>query len=198
MNDTALSSGELGPVLRSHRIRRGMTLADLSARTGFPLSTLSKAENSKMSLTYDKLERICDGLGIGINALFVQEAAAAAPMLITGRRSVSRRGEGRAVDTGKYLDLYPATDLLTKGMIPVIVDIRARSLEEFGEFHKHSGEEYVYVLEGIVDFHSEIYAPLRLEAGDSLYFDSDVGHAWLAVSEGPCRTLSICLPRARF
>jgi quercetin dioxygenase-like cupin family protein len=75
----------------------------------------------------------------------------------------------------------------------VIVDIKSRSIENFNDFHHHPGEEYVYILEGTVDFHTEVYAPARLSAGDSIYFDSEIGHAWIAVDPGPCRMLSVCL-----
>jgi hypothetical protein len=48
------------------------------------------------------------------------------------------------------------------------------------------------VLEGVVELHTDVYAPTRLSAGESIYYDSGMGHAFLAVSPGPCRILSIC------
>jgi uncharacterized cupin superfamily protein len=48
------------------------------------------------------------------------------------------------------------------------------------------------VLEGEVDLYTSLYAPVRLKTGDSIYFDSAMGHAYIAASEGPCRVLSIC------
>ena len=71
-------------------------------------------------------------------------------------------------------------------------EIRARSLSEFGEMIRHSGEEYAFVLEGTVELHTELYAPVSLEVGDSIYFDSGMGHVYLAVGNGPCRVLAIC------
>ncbi|HEY8948603.1 MAG TPA: cupin domain-containing protein, partial [Rhizomicrobium sp.] len=62
----------------------------------------------------------------------------------------------------------------------------------FGEMIRHSGEEYAFVLEGTVEFHSELYAPLTLRKGDSLYFDSGMAHAYLKADSGSCRVLSIC------
>jgi uncharacterized cupin superfamily protein len=57
---------------------------------------------------------------------------------------------------------------------------------------RHPGEEFVYVLEGILELHTEMYTPARLEAGDSVYFDSGMRHAYIAVGDAPCRILSIC------
>jgi mannose-6-phosphate isomerase-like protein (cupin superfamily) len=110
----------------------------------------------------------------------------------SGRRSINRRGTGYAIKTPSYSHLYPAADLLNKRSVPVIAEIHARSLDEFGELIRHPGEEFAYVLEGVIDMYTELYAPVRLEAGDSIYFDSGMGHAYIAVSDGVCRILSVC------
>ena len=41
------------------------------------------------------------------------------------------------------------------------------------------------MIEGEVEFHTELYAPLTLHAGDSIYFDSEMGHAYLKASDAP-------------
>jgi len=181
-----------GGALRALRTARGWTLAEVSQRTGLPVSTLSKIENDRMSLSYDKLTRLCAGLEIDIAELFAADSLAMAPARVTGRRSITRAGEGRVIDTDDYLHRYPAADLLNKRFVPIIAEIHARSLKAFGELIRHPGEEYAYVLEGAVDLHTELYAPARLETGDSIYFDSGMGHAYIAVSPGRCRVLSIC------
>lgn len=180
-----------GLILKSLRLDRGWTLAEAGQRTGLPISTLSKVENGKMSLSYDKLMRICEAFEIDVSRLFASEEPPA-EVAHGGRRSVTRSGDGSFIETANYGHLYPASDLLNKHFIPVIADLRARTLEEFGEFIRHPGEEYAYVLEGEVELHTELYAPVRLRVGDSIYFDSGMGHAYLAAGEGPCRVLSIC------
>jgi transcriptional regulator with XRE-family HTH domain len=180
-----------GSVLKGLRVEKGLTLADVSRLTGLPVSTVSKIENDKISLTYDKLARISQGLKIDIGRLFgTHGVSPAAPAM--GRRSIAKAGEGKFIETRNYDHLYPATDLLHKRFIPIIVEIRARSLEEFGDMVRHPGEEYAYVLEGVVELHTDLYAPVRLQAGDSIYFDSGMAHAYLAPEGAPCRVLSIC------
>jgi transcriptional regulator with XRE-family HTH domain len=181
-----------GAALKTLRTQRGWTLSEVSRRTGLPVSTLSKVENDKMSLTYDKLTRISEGFGVDIARLFGGGADSEETRDITGRRSISRAGEGKAIETKSYGHLYPAADLLNKRFIPLIAEIRARSLEQFGELIRHSGEEFALVLEGEVELHTDLYAPVRLKVGDSIYFDSRMGHAYLAVGPEPCRVLSIC------
>jgi transcriptional regulator with XRE-family HTH domain len=179
-------------VLKSLRLANGWTLSEVSRRTGLPVSTLSKVENDKMSLSYDKLARISRGLEIDIGVLFSSEGAAAPLSLVTGRRSITRAGEGRVIETEPYEHIYPATDLLNKRFVPIVAEIRARSVSEFSELIRHAGEEYTFVLEGTVELHTDLYAPVTLEVGDSIYFDSGMGHVYLAAGTGPCRVLSIC------
>lgn len=186
-----------GAAVRALREQRGWTLADVSERTGLSVSTLSKVENDKMSLTYDKLSRISKGLAIDIGQLFAagsahHGAASSSMRGFSGRRSVSRTGEGSVIDTPNYGHVYPATELLNKQMVPIFGQPKARTLEEFGELLRHSGEEFSVVLEGAVLFHTELYAPVLLQAGDSVYFDSSMGHAYLRVGDGPCRVLTVC------
>jgi transcriptional regulator with XRE-family HTH domain len=179
-----------GLVLRALRKRQHLTLADVSERTGLPISTLSKIENNKMSLSYDKLARLSAGLEVDMAQLF--EQGEAAQTNVHGRRSITRSGGGLAVETENYSHLYPGEDLLNKRLVPIIAEVRARSLAEFGELVRHVGEEFVYVLEGTVELHTDLYAPARLEAGDSVYFDSGMGHAYVAVGLKHCRVLSVC------
>jgi mannose-6-phosphate isomerase-like protein (cupin superfamily) len=105
---------------------------------------------------------------------------------------VTLAGQGQVIETENYGHIYPAADFLNKHFVPVIAELHSRTLVEFGEMIHHPGEEYSYILEGTVEFHSELYAPLTLRKGDSIYFDSGMGHAYLAGETGPCRVLSIC------
>ena len=180
-----------GSALKALRNQRGWTLAEVSKRTGLPVSTLSKIENERISLNYDKLALLSASLGVDISELF-SPTLGAVHGTVLGRRSYTPVGQGQVIETRNYGHIYPAADFLNKRFIPIIAELRARTLEEFGELIRHPGEEYAYVLEGTVLFHTELYAPLTLRKDDSIYFDSGMGHAYLAADPGPCRVLSIC------
>ena len=70
--------------------------------------------------------------------------------------------------------------------------LRAKSLEQFGELVRHSGEEYTYVLEGRVVLHTEFYDPKVMEVGESVYIDSNMGHAYLA-GDGCDEAVVLCV-----
>ena len=77
-------------------------------------------------------------------------------------------------------------------MIPIIITVRARSVDELGGLVRHAGEEYLYVLTGTMELHSDLYAPLPLEPGDSVYFDSGMAHAYVWTGKEPCTVLAVC------
>lgn len=183
-----------GAALKSVRTQRGWTLAQVSERTGVPTSTLSKVENGKTELTMDRLLRITVALEVNIADLFRSPAAPATGLAPRSRRSVSRASE-QAIVASAYGDYsYLAQDLLDKQVTPIIAEIRARTLAEFGNYHRHVGEEFIHVLEGELALHTDTYAPLHLAKGDSIYFDATMAHAYLSAGEGSCRLLLICAP----
>lgn len=189
------STAHPGAMLKAIRAERRWTLAQVSERTGLPISTLSKIENDRISLSFDKLVRISEGLGIDISRLFGAKSESAYEIVSTGRRSITRSGDGSAIETNTYSHLYPAVDLLNKLIVPIIAELKARSRAEFGPLIRHGGEEYAMVLDGVVEFHTDLYAPVLLHKGDSIYFDSSMAHGYIAASEEPCRVLSVCSAR---
>ncbi|WP_407353622.1 helix-turn-helix domain-containing protein [Luteimonas sp. R10] len=169
----------IGHLLRALRTRNGWTLKEMSQRCGIPLSTLSKVEHDRLSLTYDKLLQISQRLNIRMSELFAEPDAANEPP-VTARRSIARVDDAIRVTTDNYDYFYLCPELRRKRMIPVLTRVRAKSLREFGDLVHHSGEEYIHVLAGRVEVHTEFYDPIVLEAGEGVYIDSNMGHAYLA------------------
>jgi transcriptional regulator with XRE-family HTH domain len=182
----------IGSLLRSLRARNGWTLKQMSERSGIPLSTLSKVEHDRLTLTYDKLQLLSQRLNISMSELFAEPNDTPEPA-VTARRSIGRMDSAVRVNTPNYDYYYLCPELRRKRMIPVLARVRAKSLKEFGELIRHPGEEYTHVLEGRVALHTEFYDPIVLEVGESVYIDSNMGHAYIA-GEG-CEeavVLSVC------
>lgn len=169
----------IGGLLRALRARNDWTLKEMSQRCGIPLSTLSKVENDRLTLTYDKLLQISQRLNIRMSELFAEDDSAPEPP-VTARRSIGRIEDSVRVTTPNYDYFYLCPELRRKRMIPVVTRVRAKTIEEFGELVHHSGEEFIHVLEGRAEVHTEFYDPIILEAGQSVYIDSNMGHAYIA------------------
>lgn len=186
------AKSSLGECLKQLRTDRGWTLSQVSQLSGLAVSTLSKVENNQMSLTYDKLLQLAQGLSVDIAELFGTRKPAAAPSRPGGARASSPAGEGRVVETQNYVYQFLCTEMSRKDMNPMIGAVETRSIEAFGELVRHPGQEFAYVLEGEIELHTDVYEPLRMKAGDSVYFESMMGHAYIATSDGPARILCVC------
>lgn len=171
----------LGKLLRGLRVREGWTLKEMSTKSGIPISTLSKIEHDRLTLTYDRLLSLARRLGMRMSELF-SESDEETVQPVTARRSLGDLSRSVRVETPNYDYHYLCTELRRKRMIPAITKIRARSTDEFGALVRHSGEEFIYVLSGKVEVQTEFYDPVTLEPGQSLYIDSSMGHAYLAAA----------------
>ena len=168
----------LGSLIRALRARNGWTLKEMSERTGIPFSTLSKVEHDRLTLTYDKLVQLGERLNLRMSELFAETDELASPPVMA-RRSIGSVDNAVAVQTPNYAYHYLFPELRKKGMIPIVTRILAKSLEEFGPLVRHSGEEWMYVISGAIEVHTEFYEAVRLEAGQAIYLDSAMGHAYL-------------------
>jgi transcriptional regulator with XRE-family HTH domain len=168
----------LGRILKELRNHRGWTLKEMSDHTGIPVSTLSKVEHDRLTLTYDKLLQLSQKLNIRISELFAESDSADEG--VTARRSIGRIDDSVRVTTPNYDYYYLCTELRRKRMVPILTRIRAKSLSEFGDLVRHSGEEYIHVLDGSIIVHSEFYDPVALHTGEGIYIDSNMGHAYVA------------------
>ncbi len=193
MSVSSGSNDGLGRRLKRWRQQHGLRISDVGARTGLAVSTISKVENGAMSLTYDKLLQLAKGLSIDIAELFHDGPSAETfQRPVTARRSVGRPSQDHYVSAGSYEYWYLNTDLSQKMMTPMIGQVHATTIEEFGDFVRHPGEEFLLVIEGVVVVHTEFYTPVVLHPGETLYIDSNMGHAYLTLDGQIGRFVVVC------
>jgi transcriptional regulator with XRE-family HTH domain len=169
----------LGTRVRELRKAKNWTLEQAAKQAGLARSTLSKIENEQMSPTFDAVKKLAEGLGISIPQLFT------APKndRVLGRMAVTKSGEGKAHLTATYEHELLAPSLTRKQMLPYRARVRARKIEEFDGWVRHDGEEFLYVLSGVIRFYSEFYEPVEMRRGDSAYYDATMGHNIVSTSQ---------------
>ncbi|GGK57411.1 helix-turn-helix domain-containing protein [Amphritea balenae] len=172
---------ELGKRVREIRLSQNLTLEEASKRTGLARSTLSKIENEQISPTFTAVNKLVKGLGIDIPQLFTQPTKKAPGS--GGRRDITRCGEGKPHPTPTYEHELLATQLSSKKMIPFKTTVRTHSWDEYEDWVRHDGEEFLFVLSGSIMFYTEFYEPIELSVGDSAYYDCEMGHALVSTSE---------------
>ncbi|MFN3575603.1 MAG: helix-turn-helix domain-containing protein [Tabrizicola sp.] len=169
----------LGERVRELRRQLGWTLEEAANRAGLARSTLSKIENGQMSPTYEALKKLAAGLSISVPQLFTPPSK----QQVMGRMAVTKSGEGQSQATVTYEHELLAGGLTKKQMLPYRATIRARDLDEFDGWVRHDGEEFLYVLTGVIRLYTEFYEPVDLRRGDSAYYDAAMGHNVISLSE---------------
>lgn len=171
----------LGTLLRHLRQERRWTLRELSLRSGIPASTLAKVEHGRLTLGYDRLVQLSERLQLPISRFFAQAAAATRSdetnPAISARRSIGRLADAIRTSTRNYDNYELCAELRRKQMLPAMTIIRTQQL---GELQRDRGEQFIYVLHGAVEVHTEFYAPLLLRVGESLYIDANMAYACIA------------------
>lgn len=170
---------DLGEHVRRLRRAKRWTINTAAEKTGLARSTLSKIENNQMSPTFDVLQKLALGFGTDVGVLLLSEK----PAPVLGRRSITRKGHGRRYEIPNYDHEFLCAELAQRKFTPIRTRIRARSVADFPQWVRHDGEDFVFVLEGEVELHTEFYEPVRLGPGDSMYFDAQMGHVLISVSK---------------
>ncbi len=170
---------DLGSRVRDLRKARNWTLEQAAQQAGLARSTLSKIENGQMSPTYDALKKLAVGLDISVPQLFTPPVKDQ----INGRMVITKNGQGTAHATTTYEHELLADGLTQKQMLPYRARVRARSIDEFDGWVRHDGEEFLYVLTGVIRLYTEFYEPIEMRRGDTAYYDASMGHNVVSLSD---------------
>ncbi|WP_259787181.1 helix-turn-helix domain-containing protein [Aliiroseovarius crassostreae] len=179
----------LGKMIREARKDKGLTLEEAAGAAGIGRSTLSKIENNQTKPSFDIIRRLMQTLELETPQLFVQSAKSD----ISGRRDFTSSGKGEHKETRTYDHELLCNELTSKRMVPYISTIKAREAADFDGWVRHSGEEFMFVLSGALTLYTEHYRPLQMGPGDSVYYDSGMGHGCVSTSEEDAKVLWVSL-----
>jgi transcriptional regulator with XRE-family HTH domain len=154
-----------GEKLRKIRKRLGMTLEDVSQKTGFTKSFISQIENGKNSPSISSLKKICYALGVSISELFEDEKNIV--LKLTKEDYKILKNKSTSI-------MFLAAKCPNRKIEPTVFEIEPHS-ETGTDFYSHSGEEFGCVIEGslIVVIGNDEYP---LSKGESIYFSSNLPH----------------------
>jgi len=181
---------QMGGTLRRARLAKGLTLRDLSAKSGLSQAFLSRLERGHASTSIANLIRITGIIGIGVGDLF-------------------DGGGRRAATTGwvvaRAADRQPPQAIATTGYTyqPLVTGWDAQKVDAFiltfprhnraDVMTAHEGEEMVYVLQGNIIFRLGA-EEIPLGVGDSIYFKSDIPHMGRNVGDQDAKVLMVASP----
>lgn len=171
----------VGLRIRLLRKRKKLTMKDLASSSGLSTNAISKIERGETSPTVASLRKISTALEVGILTLFREEEAAAVVFTKCNERH-------RTYVSGAIFESLGA-GLIDQSLVPLIIvlDPKAGNNEDT---YSHSGEEFVFCLEGKVEYRvgNTIH---QMDIGDSILFDPTQPHSFSNPINEPAKILLI-------
>ncbi|MGB2662216.1 MAG: XRE family transcriptional regulator [Candidatus Omnitrophota bacterium] len=181
---------KIGKRLKALRKEKGMTLEDLSKKSGVALATLSRMENDKMTGTLPSHTKICKALGASLVELYRElEDEAKVVEAVPRKKRTEHFVHARKA---KYELLV--TKAMDKKIMPLMIKIGTGG-ETQKERNKPGVEKFIYVLAGAVEA-SVGGEKFELKHGDSLYFDASLEHFIKNRSKTEAEAICIISPPA--
>ena len=182
----------IGKKIRVLRKNAGLVLRDLSDRTGLSKPHLSQIEKEVVSPPIATLLKISKALSANIGFFFQDNDPEEKVVLV-------RRDESKVIDSryfGREESGYYYEALAYKRskeyMEPFLVEFKRKKADRLSYF-SHEREEFIYLLEGTLEFRTE-NEQYVLNPGDSLYFESSIPHAYRALERKNTKALTVVYP----
>ncbi|MCK9172524.1 helix-turn-helix domain-containing protein [Desulfuromonas thiophila] len=181
---------QIGMKIRNLRQDRRLTLQDVADRTGLSKPLLSQIENNQVIPPLATLLRIAKAFGITLNCFFEDERDENKCILIRAGQQHSRQlRPSHSHRPQPYTYHSRAYGKTRHHMEPFDVEFLARQWHD-DLLVRHEGEEFLYLLEGEVEFRygDQTY---HLRPGDSVYYDSSEPHGYIAIGNIRPRALAV-------
>lgn len=177
----------IGSKIKELRTQKKMTLKELSEKTNLSTGFLSQLERGLTSIATDSLLSIAEALDVELSYFFSNARRKERFIQRSYERDVYN------VDNSIYINYILSNNINDKKMIPRLIEILPNgNSEDLACFH-HEGEEFIYVLEGILTLfinneRQELYP------GDCAHFSSSVSHNFANYTNKISKVLIISVP----
>lgn len=172
----------VGLKLRTLREDSGMTIEELSENSNISIEQLKEIENNEITPSINVTKRICEAMGVRIGTLL--DGSEAVPISVVRSDEAHECSSFSTNSTvhSKNLSYKSLTTKANRVIDPYLIEVSNESVDG-DSLQSHEGEEFIYVLEGAVEF---FYGDkhIELKTGDSLYFDSLIPHCMRASGDG--------------
>lgn len=175
---------EISKRIKEWRLERKLTLKELSEKTGLSISFLSQVERASSSIAITSLKKIADAVEVPITSFF--EDYANQNYIVKQEEQKPFRIEGSGSIYTRLGGVFPG-----RTIEPLLVTLPAG--QSTGKQMSHPGEEFYYVLEGVVVFDVEGKEYI-VRTGDSIHFPSTIPHSMQNPFDRDVKVLSVVTP----
>lgn len=166
---------EIGQRLRALREIMDISLDEMARQCQMPLEEYQDYESGKRDFSFSFLYNAANILQVDVVDLMSGDS----PKLSTC--TLVRGGQGYSIERrAAYKYVHLAFTFCKKKAEPFLVTVEPG--ETMPVLHSHEGQEFEYLLKGNVRFALGEHE-YEMQAGDSVYFDSNLPHAIQAIGE---------------
>lgn len=183
----------IGAKIKSIRESKQLTLQEVAERSGLGSEQIERIENNVDFPSLAPLIKIARVLGVRLGT-FLDDQTELGPVICRKKDSNETNSIGftnNATQERKHMEYHSLSqDKSGRHMEPFLIDIVPS--EEGVDFvlSTHEGEEFIYVLEGVVEINYGKNTYI-LEDGDSIYYDSIVAHHVHAAADHKAKILGV-------
>lgn len=180
-------SMEIGKKVRELRMKKRLTLQELSSQTNLSTGFLSQLERGLTSIAITSLEQISRVLEVEISYFFTKQNDNKKNIIRSYQKEIFQ------VENDQFIHYHLSDDLDHKNLLPRLIEILPNNTDEVITTYSHDGEEFIYVLEGILTLliDNEQY---DLFPGDSAHIDSTKVHNWANYTSKTVRLIQVNTP----
>lgn len=177
----------VGVNIQRLRKEQGMTLREMARKLEVSASFLSQVESGKASPSLATLKSIADCLSTTIGELIGEGQR-------TKDNPVIRVSERKHVEeAGRGVDIYLLTSRdPNKQMEPLLFKLK-NGATSGDRSYKHFGQEFVMALKGTIEITLNETTYI-LRQGDSIYFNSNVPHAFKNIGKDQAEAIWVVTP----
>ena len=182
----------IGAKIKNIRESKQLSIEEVAERSGLGIEQIERIEGNLDFPSLAPLIKIARVLGVRLGT-FLDDQAELGPV-VCRKKDSEADGIGftnNATQGHKHMDYHSLSqDKSGRHMEPFLIDVAPS--EEGVDFvlSTHEGEEFIYVLEGIleINYGKNTYI---LEEGDSIYYDSIVAHHVHAAADNTAKILGV-------
>jgi len=180
-------ANEVGKKIKHLRNAKNMTLKTLSEKTSLSIGFLSQVERGLTTLAIASLESIAEALDVDLSYFFSLNKKSNKKVMRSYEKEIFR------IENNQYIDYHLSRQLKEMEMLPRIQEILPSKPDDEITSYQHQGEEFIYVLEGILTLMID-NQQFELYPGDSMHFKSNIVHNWTNYSNKMVKILTVNTP----
>lgn len=180
----------VGKKIKKIRKSQNIDLQELAGRTNIDIEQLGKIEEEKIFPSLAPLIKIARAMGVRLGTFLDDMEHSGYAVVRSKELEEGVRFTSQSRENLEHLNFQSlAFNKSDRNMEPFVIDIEPSQQSNY-MLSSHEGEEFIYVLEGVVEINygKDVY---RLEKGDSIYLDSIVSHNVHAGDDKPAKILAV-------